>query len=196
MRIQDLLEGTIDPSMPHIFLDMDGVQCDFEGAWLELLSLGHVDEIHDRDEAIMILSHSSAKEVYEFFKTLSPLPGGLQLVSWLKMSRLPFTILSAPLRGPYSSASIKGKKEWLSKYNPGTKESAIFINDKYRYAMDGGRPNVLIDDYPKQLSQWGKAGGIAIAHVEGSTPDTILKLKDIFKEYLSPNGIMYAHASA
>lgn len=191
MKLTELFETTEKP-MPHIFLDMDGVQADFEQPWLDLLGVKHLDHVEDRDEAIKVLSHSNAKYVYEFFRGLQPLPGGLELINWLKFSRLPYTILSAPLRGPYSDASIKGKKEWLRRYHPGTVEDAIFMNDKYKYAMHNGVPNVLIDDYDKQINNWNKAGGIGIKHVEGTTANTIHRLKEVFKDYLSPNGTMYA----
>lgn len=195
MHLIELFENDNKP-MPHIFLDMDGVQADFETPWANLLGLKSINDIEDRDEAVKIISETSAQQVYEFFKNLPPLPGGRDLVSWLKFSRLPYTILSAPLRGLYSEASVKGKKEWLKRYNPGTAETAIFTNDKYKHAMDGGVTNVLIDDYDKQLDQWIKAGGIGIKHVEGTTQNTIEQLKIIFEKYLSPNGIMYAKIPA
>jgi hypothetical protein len=196
MHLNELFENEDSGPMPHIFLDMDGVQADFETPWANLLGVPSIDHIKNRDEGIKILSHSSADEVYEFFKNLDPLPGGKELVNWLKFSRLPYTILSAPLRGPYSAASVKGKKEWLRRYNPGTAETAMFTDDKYKHAMDGGRANVLIDDYDKQIDAWTKAGGIAIKHVEGSTQSTIEQLKKVFAKYLSPNGIMYAKIPA
>jgi len=188
MRITELIEKF---TMPHVFLDMDGVQSDFDTGWSNFLGVPHVDHIKDSEEAILQLAHSSADDVYKMFKSLNPLPGGQQLVSWLKFARVPYTILSAPLRGPYSNASIKGKKEWLNKYHPGSSDTAIFTSDKFRHAMDGGIANVLVDDYGKQLNAWAKAGGIAIKHEDSTAESTIQQLKDIYKQYMSPGGIVY-----
>jgi hypothetical protein len=166
------------------------VQADFFGAWSKRSGVDHWKAIADKESDIEKLANSSAKEVYEFFYKLAPLSGGMKVISWLKQNKIPYTVLSAPLRGPYKEASVQAKIDWLNKYHPGSSGSAIFTDKKYKHAMDGGRPNVLIDDYGKYLSAWATHGGIAVKHEDQyEDPDTgahtIEKLEKIFAKYLN-----------
>jgi len=171
--------------MPHLFLDMDGVQADFFGRLAEEHGVQSYKQIPHPEQAINELANSSAERVYNFFRELQPLPGGIRLINWLKTNKIPFTVLSAPLRGPYASDSIKAKKEWLDQYNPGTSDSAIFTSAKYKHAKDGGRSNVLVDDFGKYLNAWDSAGGIAIKHEDGNTEKTISDLEKVYEKYLN-----------
>lgn len=171
--------------VPHLYLDMDGVQADFFGAWAEKHKVSHWKAIQDKEREIEELAHSSAKEVYDFFYNLKPLPGGMQIISWLQKHNIPYTVLSAPLRGPYSEASIQAKKDWLDKYHPGSSGNAVFTSAKYMYALNGNEPNVLVDDYGLYLKKWGDAGGITIKHedefeVANAGEETIKKLEKIY----------------
>jgi hypothetical protein len=187
MKIFEIAEPS--EKMPHLFLDMDGVQADFFGAWAKKSGVDHYKAILDKEKEINELAHSSAKEVYDFFRDLKPLKGGQQVVSWLKQNKIPFTVLSAPLRGPFSKASIQAKKDWLDQYNPGSSGNAIFTSAKYKYAMSGDKPNVLVDDYGKYLRAWDNAGGTIVKHedefeVPDSGSQTIKKLEQIYSRYL------------
>lgn len=180
--------------MPHLYLDMDGVQADFFGAWSKYHNVPHWKAIKDRDKEIAQLAHSSTEEVYDFFRNLEPLSGGMLVVKYLKRHNIPFTVLSAPLFGPYGQACIQAKKDWLDEFNPGTSSSAIFTGNKFIYATDGQKnPNVLVDDFGKYLLAWKDAGGIPIKHEdEFESPDsgrsTIQKLQRIYKPFLENTG--------
>ena len=84
--------------------------------------------IKDKEKEIQQLAHSSYEDVYDFFRTLKPLHSGMQVIRWLHQNNIPFTVLSAPLRGPYNDASIQGKKDWLDQFNQGTSNTAIFTS--------------------------------------------------------------------
>ena len=183
MRIKELMEDTIK-QMPHLYLDMDGVQADFFGAWAAKHDVGNYKEIPDTEMSINELATSSPEEVYKFFRELLPLQGGNKVVQWLNQNNIPYTILSAPLRGPYASASVEAKKDWLDEHNPGTSKNAIFASNKHKYALNGGEPNVLVDDYGKYLNLWSNAGGIAVKHEDGNTQHTISELEKIYAPYL------------
>lgn len=192
MKIIELLQEDEDKGgkMPHLFLDMDGVQADFFGAWSKRSGVDHWKAIADKESEINELAHSSAKQVYDFFYDLEPLSGGMKVVAWLRKNNIPYTVLSAPLRGPFKDASVKAKKDWLDKYHSGSSSRAIFTDKKFRHAMDGGRPNVLVDDYGKYLGAWKEAGGIAVKHEDQyEDPDTgahtIAKLEKIYAPYLN-----------
>lgn len=190
MKIIEILKEEVSKKMPHVFLDMDGVQADFFGAWSKRSGVDHWKAIHDKESEINELAHSSAKQVYDFFYNLEPLSGGMEVIRWLKNHNIPYTVLSAPLRGPYKDASVKAKKDWLDKYHPGSSGSAIFTDKKYQHALDGGRSNVLVDDYGKYLNAWKDAGGIAVKHEDQyedpeTAKHTIQKLEHIYKEFLN-----------
>ena len=183
MKIYELVNHT--EKMPHVYLDMDGVQCAFDSAVEKRIGMPRREARQKHEDEIEQLAHGSPEEVYKFFATLDQLPGGKKITDWLQQNRIPYTILSAPLRGPYSQASIDGKLEWLNNHTPGAVRGAIFTQDKHVYAVTGGKPNVLIDDYGVKIKAWMAAGGIAIKHEdEIETPDaaerTINQLEKIY----------------
>lgn len=190
MRIREILkEEKMKDEMPHLYLDMDGVQADFFGAWSKRSGVEHWKAIADKEKEINELAHSSPQEVYKFFRELAPLSGGMQVIQWLMQNKIPYTVLSAPLRGPYSQASVKAKRDWLDEFHGGSSGHAIFTQNKAKYATVGGVPNVLVDDYGKYLNAWRGAGGIAIKHEDqyedSSTGEhTIEKLEKIYAPFL------------
>jgi len=184
MKIKELLEDATQ-KLPHVFLDLDGVQADFAGAVESIFGLSHEDAKQKVQEKIERLANSSPEEVYNFFANLKQLPGGKKIVNWLNSNNISYTILSAPLRGPYAASSVEGKKAWLAQYTPDVVSTALFAHDKHEHALDGGRPNILIDDYHKKITAWKQAGGIGIQHEdETKVPDaaerTIKRLEEIF----------------
>lgn len=193
MRIKELIqedeESGKKKNMPHLYLDMDGVQADFFDAWSKRSGVDHWKAIANKESEIEELANSSEKEVYDFFFNLKPLSGGMEVIVWLRQNNIPYTVLSAPLRGPYKDTSIKAKKDWLDTYHPGTSSKAIFTNKKYEYATKDGEPNVLVDDYGKYLYYWDQHGGITVKHEDQyEVPDTgkqtIEKLEKIYKPFL------------
>jgi 5'(3')-deoxyribonucleotidase len=169
--------------MPHLYLDMDGVQADLFHAIAKRENVPHWDDIPDQNEAITRLSLKGPYEVYQLFRELDPLPGGQEIIKWLHKNKIPFTVLSAPLRNE-PQASIEAKRDWLDQYNPGTSENAIFTKRKFRYATTDGRPNVLVDDFNYYLQSWAEAGGIAVKHSDATTEYTIKQLNKIYERYL------------
>jgi len=185
MKINEILLENQDQNKPHLYLDMDGVQADFFGAWSEYHNVPHWKAIKDREKEIEQLATSSEQEVYDFFRNLKPLRGGRQVIDWLKRNNVKFTVLSAPLRGPYKDASVRAKKDWLDEHNPGTSGSAIFTPDKAKYAVTNDTANVLVDDYGVYLKNWSNAGGIAVKHEDeyempNSGDETIKVLEKIY----------------
>ena len=171
--------------MPHLYLDMDGVQADFFGAWAKRHGLKHYKEIPHPEQAINELASSGPEEVYDFFRDLDPLHGGQEIIQWLHKNKIPFTVLSAPLRGAYAKNSVEAKRDWLDEHNPGTSGDAIFTSKKFKYATQDGAPNVLVDDFGKYLDGWSNAGGIAVKHEDSNTGHTIKELEKIYAPYLN-----------
>jgi 5'(3')-deoxyribonucleotidase len=177
MKINDVTK------MPHLYLDMDGVQADLFHRIAEIEQVDHWDDIPDQNEAITRLSLKGPYEVYQLFRELNPLPGGQRIIQWLHRNKIPFTVLSAPLRNE-AEASKQGKRDWLDEFNPGTSQDAIFTKKKFKYATTDGRPNVLVDDFNYYLQSWVEAGGIAVKHTDETTDYTIQQLEKIYAPYL------------
>jgi len=193
MRIQDLLENE---NIPHLYLDMDGVQADFFTQWARWYSkkTGNPDvqrykDIGDkqaREQSIEMLNKEGPEFIEQFFATLPELPGFSTLLEWLKTNNIPFTILSAPLRGNHE-ASIAGKIAWLDEHNPGTSANAIFTGMKEKYATKGGQ-NVLVDDHKKYIASWEAKGGIGVLHRDNNVQGTISALEKIYFGDEEPEG--------
>ena len=180
----------LENKIPHLYLDMDGVQADFFGAWADRLGVDHWKAIHDKEKEINMLAHSNAKDVYDFFRNLKPLKSGLKVIAWIKQHNIPSTVLSAPLRGPFADASKQAKRDWLDQYNPGTSGNAIFTSAKFKYATQNGVANVLVDDFGPYIEKWTNAGGIPVKHAEefedpNTAENTIKMLEKIYSPYLN-----------
>jgi hypothetical protein len=185
MKINDL-----EKKMPHLYLDMDGVQADFFGAWADKHGVSHWKAIQNKEGEIEELANSTPEQVYKFFRDLRPLPGGMEIIRWLQANKIPYTVLSAPLRGPYADSSKQAKKDWLDQYHPGSSANAIFTSQKHKYAMDHGVQNVLVDDFGPYCEKFKNAGGLVVKHEDESevptaAADTIAQLEKIYASYLN-----------
>ena len=104
------------------------------------------------------------------------MPNGMRLWNFIK----PYNpnILSA-----YSKRDINSKRDkllWVTKNLGRLPRKNILIvlrKDKKRFAVSDGTPNILIDDYDKNINEWKNAGGIGILHK--SIPNTIGELKKL-----------------
>ena len=176
-------------TQPHLYLDMDGVQADFFTAWAKWhgqkvgdSNIERYKQIGDkaqREASIAELNQAGPEFIQRFFATLPTLPGGMHLVSWVRQHNIPFTVLSSPLRGNHE-ASIAGKKTWLERHVPSGVSGAIFADNKERWAKKGTRPNVLVDDYKKNIQAWRAAGGIGILYRDDNVEDVINQLEQIY----------------
>ena len=75
------------------------------------------------------------------------------------------------------NTSKVGKIKWLKK-NTGFKRGNIHLvlrSQKKSYATTNEKPNILIDDYDKNIREWEAAGGIGILHT--NVGKTISELK-------------------
>jgi 5'(3')-deoxyribonucleotidase len=176
--------------MPHLYLDMDGVQADFFGAWADKHNVSHWKAIVGKENEIEALANSTPEEVYNFFRKLRPLSGGMSIVDWVQKNNIPYTVLSAPLRGPYANDSKQAKIDWLNEFHPGSSSNAIFTSHKQKYAVSDGVANVLVDDFGPYIQKWTDAGGIPVKHedeseVSTAAQDTINQLEKIYSPYLN-----------
>lgn len=74
-----------------------------------------------------------------------------------------YSICSCPA-GIDEQASEAGKRIWIHKHLNPLPDEMSFVRDKTINAInkETGKPNVLIDDFPKYIKEWKAAGGIPI----------------------------------
>ena len=163
----NLLEAS-DDSLPSIYLDMDGVIVNLiKGADTVV---GGSFVTYDKDERWKMISQTK-----DFWENLEWMPNSKRLYKFIE--RYDTYILSA-----YSGrdpSSKNGKKKWLGK-NTNFKSSKIKLvkrAQKKAYATTNGEPNILIDDYIKNIQEWEAKGGIGIRHTD--VGKTINKLKSL-----------------
>ena len=155
--------------LPRIYCDMDGVLCDFVLAakmatgqnWLGLRSGQDWDSI---------------KKIKNFWSTMPWTSDGRRLWNFINKHQ-PHILSAYSIEDPNC---IPGKRRWLKSNLGYTQNSMINIvrrREKKNFAMKGRRPAILIDDYPKNISDFKAAGGIGIIH--SNTQTTISQLKRI-----------------
>ena len=156
--------------LPTIYCDMDMVLCDFLKGAEEVLGTSFIKA--DKTKRWPTIS---AKK--DFWVSLEWMPGSKKM--WTFINKYDAHILSA-----YSTKdanSRKGKLDWLRKNAKLTQRSRIHLvlrEDKQKFAMtQDGKPNLLIDDYIKNINEYKARGGIGIHHTSSS--NTIAELKKL-----------------
>lgn len=159
----------------RIYLDMDGVIADFMGHAVTVLGRDYRDEYWNgksKERAKMI------EDTGTFWHHIPLLPDALELIEHLKPHDL--HIMSAYAK--WDKNSQEGKKYWLSNHMsflPEKNVNLVLRHQKQFYATHkyNGTPNVLIDDYEKNVKEWIARGGIGIVHT--SARETIEQIKGL-----------------
>ena len=167
-RLLELTEVT-KSDLPEIYCDLDQV--------LVALMKG-ADKVVPGGSFINAPKDERWKAIHQtknFWADLDWMPGAKRLYDFI--IRYDSYVLSA-----YSnrdSNSKTGKMKWLKK-NTKFKKSKINLvvrSQKQAYALSNGKPNVLIDDYVKNINEWEAKGGIGIHHTNvGKTISELKKL--------------------
>lgn len=159
----------------EIYCDMDGVLVDLMGWFCKnfnppTCSPPGVDKYFEAEKPKMVKTHP------HMYRDLPWMPDGKML--WQHISKYNPNILSA-----YSKAfpnSPQDKLHWIHhnlKPSPNRKH-IVLRNEKQLHALKpDGTPNILIDDWIKNIKEWEAKGGIAIHHK--SAAETIAKLKKL-----------------
>ena len=171
-----------------IYCDMDGVLCNFEARFLEILrevqpkrySNTFVEKINSPDDFI---KETSAEEFWHiidhvvgvrYWVGMNWTPSGVKLWNFLTEGEKPWdkpTLLTSPSRHPNSRL---GKRLWVKNHIPGT--PIIFKNSKYKQEM-ATPTSILIDDRQDNIDRWREAGGIGI-----HCPQNTHNIEKVFKE--------------
>lgn len=152
-----------------IYVDMDGVLCNFEKRYTDLF--GHISEQVRRKEFRVNFDTFIATNQ---FATLEALPDFQLLRNSLDALDIPKQILSSTAYEETFETISKQKKEWLYE-NFVTWPDPIFVpgkRHKYKFAEPD---SVIIDDTWSVIDDWRKAGGIGIHHKNAE--QTLAELK-------------------
>ena len=179
-------EVEAEKGKPMVFVDLDGVLADFFGELWDIYQQTKKEDAWENIKRELTPAQqdklvNSIKNASDFFANLELLPGGKKILDYLQKNSIPFTILSAPLKGEKKEDSIEGKRIWLKNHGLGSIPQ-IFTHEKYHYAVTNGVKNILIDDWKKNISDWKKAGGIGIKHDDSAYLATIAQLHDILEK--------------
>ena len=152
--------------LPEIYCDLDEVLVDFmRGADA---SVGGSFVKTDKDERWNAINQTKG-----FWANLGWKPNAKRLHDFI-MRYNPHVVSAYAGRDPTSRL---GKMKWLKK-NTKFKRANIHLvkrAQKKDYAKTDGQPNILIDDYDKNIREWEAKGGIGIHHTD--VGKTISELK-------------------
>jgi hypothetical protein len=178
-------------SKPEIFLDMDGVLCDFFSEYAKLA--GVPPDGSGRYNYRNIPSAKTDPTLNrmigtDFFSRLPKFPTTDALVSTVTKLFGHYNICSSPLRGDHAN-SEEHKRIWLQQNLSIQPRDIIITSRKEKHATQpDGTPNILIDDRGTNIVSWRSKGGIGIKYQadEDSLNVVIDGLRDALKQ-LSQN---------
>lgn len=152
-----------------IYVDMDGVLCDFEKRYEE--RYGHIS---DEERKSKFRSNFQDFIKTEQFATLSIMKDAHLLIRYLNTLDIPKEILSSTAYEEVYDTISKQKNQWLSDHGIGWK--ANFVpgkRHKYKFATP---ESIIIDDTKSVIEDWNKAGGIGILHTDAISTIAMLKM--------------------
>jgi tRNA nucleotidyltransferase (CCA-adding enzyme) len=174
-----------EDSTPEVYVDMDGVLVDFFTEWAKLMNVKTYRDIPKKDIPKALKKIVDTPNFWEDLPTLS---GYKELLGAIKKVKGKYKILSSPLANDPNVDP--GKREWVRKnlgfFRP---EQVIIDHNKSKYAKQpDGSPNLLIDDFGKNVRAWQSAGGIAIKHHTSTTNDTVNAINKVFSNTVNETG--------
>jgi hypothetical protein len=166
--MKELIELTkaSNEDLPEIYCDLDEVLVDFmRGA---NAAVGGDFVKMDADERWNKINQTKG-----FWANLGWKPNAKRLHDFI-IKYNPHVLSAYTGKDPTSKV---GKMKWLKK-NAGFKRANIHLvlrSQKQSYATTDDKPNILIDDYIKNIREWEAKGGIGIHHTD--VGKTISELK-------------------
>ena len=164
-ELVELIEASTE-DLPEIYCDLDEVLVDFmRGA---NAAVGGDFVKMDKDDR-----WNKVNQTKGFWANLGWKPNAKKLHSFI-IKYNPHVLSAYTGRDPTSKV---GKMKWLKK-NANFKRGNIHLvlrSQKKDYATTDDKPNILIDDYDKNIREWEAKGGIGILHTD--VGKTISELK-------------------
>jgi len=137
-----------------LYIDLDGVMADFDGAFPAIFGLDH-RSLADDEMWGHINSHPS------FFRDLPPMAGALDF--FRSVEHLNPVILTACPKSNYPHVAAQ-KRAWVRAHLSQTCLVLPVLGGRHKPLFMHQAGDVLIDDFGKNCAAWTAAGGIAIKH--------------------------------
>lgn len=157
------------PKINCIYLDMDGVICDFEKRYKELFNIFPAEARNNREFDKFFDEFIAGNN----FATLEMMPDAMQLIVALRNALPPTQILSSTASQKRYDSISKQKTEWLEKHDIDFQRN--FVPGKQHKKKYARKDTLIIDDTESVINEWRAAGGLAIFH--RNIPDTLAQLK-------------------
>jgi len=154
-------------SRAEVYLDMDGVLCDFFEEYARLA--GNPQDGSGRYNYRNIPAAKTDPTLNkmigtDFFARLPKFPTTDTLVNMVVKLFGHYNICSSPLRGDHENSAYQ-KNVWLKQNLQVQPKEVIITPRKDKHAVQpDGTPNVLIDDRGSNISAWEAAGGVGIKY--------------------------------
>lgn len=164
--------------MTNVYCDMDGVLVDMLGGFKKATGQSFIE----CDQVDQETKWKPALKVPNFWEFLPKLHDADRLMSYFEWN-IPLNklfVLSAPQHF-FPNCGVE-KLRWLdrnAKVFPIRQSYIVPRKEKKQFAVcPQGKPNILIDDYVKNINEWTEAGGIGILHTDAST--TIQRMREFY----------------
>jgi 5'(3')-deoxyribonucleotidase len=168
MKHKQKLKKSLSKKRRTIYIDMDGVVADFNSYVSNVIGrpIGW-----DQDD-LTVEEWDSLTKIPNFYRHLPLIEESVRMVGLCKSfsSRVNVEFLTAIPRQTTMPTAKQDKIDWIGQHFPVTAVNfGPFSKDKQYWARPG---DILIDDKPSNIQEWGAAGGIPVYHF-GNFDNTI-----------------------
>jgi len=152
-----------------IYLDMDGVICDFNKKYKELFDIfpSEAEKNKNFDEFFTSFIEQQG------FATLDLMPNAIELMDYLRQTGIDVEILSSTASERRKNKIRPQKLKWLKKHQ--IEFPAILVPGAHLKRELAIPTAILIDDTPKNITQWEESGGIGILYKDYDSCVAILQ---------------------
>lgn len=175
----------------RLYCDMDGVLCNFDQRFMDMLKDKNYGGKHYREEELNGISSPSDFESKmgknefwrfidgicgkKFWSEMDWTPGGQQL--WHAISKYSPSLLTAPSQNLISRI---GKRSWAKQHLSPAPTGIVFKYSAFKQEqaqedVANGLEPILIDDRRDIIDRWQAAGGIGIHHPKSGDPSQVIK---------------------
>lgn len=160
MKHNQELKKSLAKKRRTIYIDMDGVVADFNSYVSNILGrqIGWDQQDLTSDEWDILA------EIPNLYRHLPLIEESVKMVGLCKSfaSRVNVEFLTAIPRQTTMPSAKQDKIDWINDYFPGIPVNfGPYSKDKQKWARLG---DILIDDKPSNIQEWGAAGGIPVYH--------------------------------